>query len=294
MIAREDAIGAWLARVTWYCEAATVALTVLYCAIVAHDLRVEAEARLSSKSWFQHGFCEWRLAESHLTSHGLCFLVDVGLGLALVRANYLRWQRINYPPLKLALAVSVFNVMHGFGHVCITFMDEDFLESMRPANAPLHVSLPCFLLLSSFLAIGPFIGHMHGVSCTACLAIHLPAMWAFMQYVPLQFAFGAVQLVLNFWVCLPRLAWVRCSGKEAFAERVKHGWVVVSAGVLLLMPVVFAEMLACDSFLKALTGHFLYDCSTLAMSTVYSLAIWRECGCGRRVYADVKPRANSQ
>jgi len=100
-------------------------------------------------------------------------------------------------------------------------------------------------------------------------------MWTFLQYVPLQFAFGAVQLVLNLWICLPRLALIGCK-EDYIGKRVDNGWSVVSIGVLLLMPVVFAEMLSCDSFLKAVGGHFVYDGSVLLMSTIYSRSIWQQ------------------
>lgn len=310
---------AW-AQATWYCEALTVALTVVYCGIVAHDVSLppgsKASARFSSESWFQRGFCESR-EPFPFNSHTMCFVVDLILGSALTFANYRRLSRVPAeageglrPALQLALAVSVFNVMHGFGHGFIRAlggMDADMLDTLRPANAPVHVTLGCFLGLSSFLAIGPFIGYMHGMSGAACLAIHLPAMLCFMQFVPLQFAFGSVQLVLNSWVCLPRLALVGWPAKEAhwspdfflateaqIAARLENGWLVVSAGLLLLMPVVFAEMLACDSFLHSLSGHFLYDFSTLLMSAVYSVSIWRQCdGLTSHDILDTSPKAKS-
>jgi len=54
--------------------------------------------------------------------------------------------------------------------------------------------------------------------------------------VPRQFTFGAVQLLLNLWFCLPRLLWLGTSSNAHISLRVDNGWLVASVGNLLLMP----------------------------------------------------------
>lgn len=103
-----------------------------------------------------------------------------------------------------------------------------------------------------------------------CLLIHGVSMLLFVLYVPLQFAFGAVQLVLNLWICIPRL--ILISPNEAL--RLHDGWPVISVGVLLLMPVVFSEMMLCEAFVKDFGGHALYDGSLLLLTACYSVSVW--------------------
>eukprot|EP00933_Yihiella_yeosuensis_P051381 TRINITY_DN49302_c0_g1_i1.p1 TRINITY_DN49302_c0_g1~~TRINITY_DN49302_c0_g1_i1.p1 ORF type:complete len:305 (+),score=26.51 TRINITY_DN49302_c0_g1_i1:35-916(+) len=268
------------ARLCWWSEASTLIITVIYCAIVVYDVRAaRADDRFSSAHWFKHGFCEsWQ--ESYANSHFLCLFADVIGGSALVFANLKQMKngQCNVASIQLATVVSVFNVMHGLAHGAIGLnggLGADLVEQFRPANAPIHVTILTFVGLSSFLAIGPFIGYMHGVPPLLCAAVHFPAMWSFLEYVPLQFAFGAVQLVLNFWICIPRLALVGCKTASDIAMRVDDGWPVVSIGLLLLMPIVFLEMIGCEIAMQVWGGHFIYDFSTLIMSLAYSVVVWR-------------------
>lgn len=273
-----------VAYVSLCCEAATLALTLIYCAIVAHDLSVGPDKRVSSPSWFQNGFCEsWK--ESYANSHMLCFFGGIVGGMLLLMVNLIQQHRQPQAKLGLAIVISIFNALHGLAHGGIALiggLDSEFLEHFRPSIAPLHVSLLCFSTLFLFLGIGPFIGHLHGMSFGSCIAIHIPSMLAFMMYVPLQFAFGAVQLVLNIWICVPRLLLVGCIEEDDICSRVEHGWPLISTGVLLLMPFVFAEMILCDKLVKDLSGHFLYDCATLLLSVAYSSNIWKTAS-GNRV-----------
>jgi hypothetical protein len=49
----------------------------------------------------------------------------------------------------------------------------------------------------------------------------------------------------------------------------------ISIGLVVVMPVVFAEMIGCDAFLKPLGGHFLYDLSVALFGVVYTIAAFR-------------------
>lgn len=263
-----------LAAATWYCEAATVGLTFLFCAVVGHDMGVSANSRISSASWYQHGFCEsWQ--DHWLNSHSLCFVSDVIVGSMLACANCIQWSRNPKKSLKLGAAASFLTVMHGFGHAWINMqggLDEKLVESMRPAVAPIAVSLCCFLALASFLAVGPYIGYIQGVPWPLCVAIHIPTVWCFLQHMRVQLAFGTVQLLVNLWFCLPRLFFV---GPEQISQRVDDGWLAASVAVLLLMPVAFMEMLGCDSFFHLGGGHFLYDFSAQVLVAAHSVSSWQ-------------------
>merc|ERR1712039_174871 len=102
-------------------------------------------------------------------------------------------------------------------------------------------------------------GFCNGVGRCLCVLVHLFAAWLFLARVPTQFAFGFVQLYLNAWYCAPRVLLLGSTTEEEVSRRVDDGWGVVSFGFLALMPVVFAEMLACDAFVMTYSGHFLYD-----------------------------------
>ena len=56
--------------------------------------------------------------------------------------------------------------------------------------------------------------------------------------------------------------------------RTRDGWDVISIGLALVMLVVYAECLACDAFLRLLSGHFLYDMAILILSAWYTHALW--------------------
>ncbi|CAK9026635.1 unnamed protein product [Durusdinium trenchii] len=175
-------------------------------------------------------------------------------------------------PLQLAIFVSFFTILHGLAHGGIGFfggLDAKFLDTLRPQHASPPVAMAVLLGISSFLAIGPFVGYVHGIPVSLCMLFHGTSMLLFVLYVPLQFAFGAVQLVLNLWICLPRLILINPQAPQRLCD----GWPVISIGVLLLMPVVFSEMLLCDHGVATLGGHALYDSSLLLLTATYSLSI---------------------
>jgi len=217
---------------------------------------------------------------------------------------------------RLGAAEAAFTVMHGLGHyyigevlctprhfscptptsntaldsihrydhanniellVILQVLGDDFMGSVRPSQLPLSLLLAYYLLMLTFLALGPYLGHLNDVPMFYCITLHFLSIYAFMAFVPQNFAFGGVQLCLNTWYCLPRVFNVGVSSAEDVSRRVDDGWWVVSYGFLLLMPVVFIEMLACDSFLLRYFGHFVYDGSILLISVWYSIEMWRQC-----------------
>lgn len=203
-------------------------------------------------------------------SHTLCFLGDVPIGCALVAYNYKLYGTHRKPALLLAAAVSFFGVLHGFAHMSIHM----FPDIVKPPETVLG-SFGHYLGGFVFLFIGPYAATCFGMPATICLALHAVLSYMFV-IIPVQFAFGAVQLVLNFWLCVPRLLMIGCSTEEDIAKRVDDGWPAVSILEFALMPVVFAEMLGCDSFSQAALGHFIYDMSTILATAMYSATIWRQ------------------
>mmetsp|Transcript_102695 Transcript_102695/g.287819 ORF Transcript_102695/g.287819 Transcript_102695/m.287819 type:complete len:331 (-) Transcript_102695:5-997(-) len=265
------------ARATWCAELLALILTCVYCAIFAHDLTQPNEAhRISSPSWFSRGFCvSW--SESSFTSHSLCFLGDVVGGCALVWANLRQYRASPQSRYQVAIAVSVFTVLHGVGHLMIGhLLERDFMSSVRPRNVPVTMTALYFLTATTFLAMGPFLGYVNGVHRLVCVVIHLMAAWAFLEFVPTHFAFGFVQLYLNAWYCGPRVFLLGTTLPDEMARRVDDGWDVVSFGFLALMPVVFVEMLGCDAVIMSYTGHFLYDGAIIVIAYLYSATLWQE------------------
>merc|ERR1712183_1031666 len=97
-----------------------------------------------------------------------------------------------------------------------------------------------------------------------------------MLCIPQQFAFPGTQLIVNVWYCVPRLVWIGCKEKSAIIRRVNHGWAVRSIGNMLIIPFVFSEAMACESFYRAASGHLLYDSSILVVVLVSSLLLWSQ------------------
>jgi hypothetical protein len=103
---------------TWRCELYTIFLTVAYCLIAACDIS-NGEPHYTSPSWFSNGFCVSWHDHLFMNSHLMCALTDVLVGSALMLESVRRYRRFAHPELRLAMAVSAFSVMHGFGHAFI-------------------------------------------------------------------------------------------------------------------------------------------------------------------------------
>eukprot|EP00929_Paragymnodinium_shiwhaense_P042260 TRINITY_DN21890_c0_g1_i3.p1 TRINITY_DN21890_c0_g1~~TRINITY_DN21890_c0_g1_i3.p1 ORF type:complete len:326 (-),score=25.45 TRINITY_DN21890_c0_g1_i3:156-1133(-) len=267
------------AAISWLCEALTLLLTLLYCGIAAYDRR-QGEAYLTSASWFAEGFCisRFRTTSSyHFSSHTLCFLLDVVVGVWLTKANVDVACRCSTPPLMLAVAVSIFTVLHGWGHLIIGHvLPLEFQDAFNvPTDYPFSRFICQFTGMGMFLSMGPYVGYLHGVRSPVCVLLHILTTLGYVMFVPVQLAFTVVQLLLNLWICTPRVLWLTdFNDKSVVARRIDGGGIVISVGMLLLMPVVFVEMLACDSYAAALGGHVLYDASVCMMALVYSVSLW--------------------
>jgi len=323
------------------CNATTMVLTLAYCAIVAHDLHQASPARLTSPAWFKRGFCtldggggEGWLASTHV----LCCIADLLGGTAIVLANMRRYFRggggsscYRRPEVLVAAGVALFTVLHGLGHLLIYLVlsrgageggsgSPDFMASLRalpeatveigalwlpPPSWQLLRLAAALCALFVFLAVGPALGAANGVGRGTCAALHVAQTVAFAAWVPTQFAFGAVQLVLNCWYCVPRLLLLHepergggggggGGGSAGICEKGGDGasWRFAGVGMLLLMPVVFAEMLGCDDeLLRTGSGggvlgaarahlfgsHLAYDASILLFLAAHSVVVWREC-----------------
>lgn len=265
---------------TWCADLATVVLTAVYCGVAFHDIH-HGKAVLTSPRWYDRGFCVWE--GGGWNSHRLCCAGDLAVGgliLGLFASRYQRETRPNAKEaLQLVMATAGFTIMHGLGHLFIgDLLGDDFMQSVRPDRLSFPLLCIYYLLLCGFLALGPYLGVRNGMEPLFCTAVHLVATYGFMQYVPNQFAFGAVQLYLNGWYCLPRVVLLGWEEAAEIEKRIGDGWDIVSWGFLLLMPIVFVEMLACDSFLRQVTGHFCYDGSILLISIWHATAIWRQLG----------------
>jgi len=262
-----------LTALTWFSELLCLVLTVIYSVIVFSDIQA-GSAHFSSPLWFENGFCLWRY-NAFLDSHTLCFGVDVLLGGILLNWNAKRYlEDANPSPgLGIATAISVFTMLHGFGHLAIHFFPQ-FASSADSSQTSLTILLKFFGMLG-FLAAAPFVGYTIGVPYQLCVASHIIQVLIFVFYVPQQFAFGAVQLILNLWVCLPRLLLIGTKTDEDVMKRVGDGWAIASIGILLVMSVVFAEMLCCGATLEVWGGHIYYDLSTGLLAVVHSFSVGR-------------------
>lgn len=273
-----DANRSSCARWTWCVDLLTVLLTAIYCGIAFHDIG-RGKAVLTSPAWYDKGFCVWEGGGWH--SHQLCTVGDLLGGGLILGLSSLRHQRESQPQrraaLQLVMATAAFTIMHGLGHFFIgDVLDEDFMESVRPDRLSFPLACGYYLLMCGFLALGPYLGVRNGMEPFFCAALHLVTTYAFMQYVPNQFAFGAVQLYLNGWYCLPRVLLLGWEKEKDIEKRIEDGWDIVSWGFLLLMPVVFVEMMACDSFLSQVFGHFCYDGAIVLISAWHATSIWRQ------------------
>lgn len=177
----------------------------------------------------------------------------------------------------IAFFLSLFNVMHGMGHLGISQFSGGVEQAMNLGFSSPLMFARNYAGIFVFLALAPYLGYCFGVSAVPCLLIHVASTAAFM-FVPGQFTFGAVQLVLNFWFCVPRILWIGCDAADDVSKRVDDGWAAGSIGVAAIMPVVFAEMLGCDAFFRGILGHYLYDCSTLLLSAAFCACVWGQCG----------------
>lgn len=264
---------------TWWCEVGALLFTVLYCVLLGFDLvREREEERLSDASWFSEGFCIQRFFTSEvLNSHDLCFLGDLFGGGWLLWENYKRYRQAPRTSLEVAMLTCLFTVMHGFGHLVIGHaFPRDFMAQFRIPTLSWGWLVGLCIAYCTFLSLGPFLGYCNRVHPAICVTLHILSAFVFLQYVPTQFAFGWILVYLNAWYCAPRVVLVGCESEEDVAFRVDEGWDTISQGFLGLMPVVFAEMLACDRFVVRVGGHFIYDAAIVAIVLFYSRSLWRK------------------
>lgn len=256
--------GKALSQATWCSEALCMTLTLSYTFIVLHDLASSPASRYTNESWFKDGFCvAWE--GSLFNSHCLCFAGDVLCGSALAGFNWVQFRDTRDSRFLPALAVGVFDALHGMGHLMIALIGLDVVGGTEHRSVGLW--LLQFSVMLAFLSIGPYVAHqVNGVGVLMCTILHLISVALYVEFVPVQFAFGAVNLFLNSWYCVPRIAFVGCETQWDIETRTKDGWDVVSIGLLLVMIIVYAECLCCDAFFRALSGHFLYDASILILS----------------------------
>eukprot|EP00928_Gymnodinium_smaydae_P007470 TRINITY_DN12685_c1_g1_i1.p1 TRINITY_DN12685_c1_g1~~TRINITY_DN12685_c1_g1_i1.p1 ORF type:complete len:282 (-),score=26.50 TRINITY_DN12685_c1_g1_i1:231-1076(-) len=266
-----------LAKLTFFAEAATLALTLLYTALVLSDINL-GHARLTCAEWFREGFCVWR-DHSYLTSHSLCFGFDVPVGIALAAMNGRLLvsckQRDAKVGFLIMLVASLFCVLHGIAHLTIDILGPGFQLEVHPSKTSWLGFAASFSGTAAFLAIGPVVGVLFGVPLALAIPLHL-AMSFGMLCIPQQFAFAGVQLIINLWYCAPRLLWIGAGNDTAISKRIDNGFAVNSIGNLMLMPVVFAEALACESFYRRLSGHLLYDSSILVVVAVNTVLLWNQ------------------
>ena len=268
-----------LARLAWHAELGCLLLTLLYSALALSDVYLSNGPHYSSPAWFEEGFCLWESASvPGINSHTLSFASDLVLGTVLVAVNLaLHSREESESPRKdallIAAVISVFDVLHGLGHLSIHAFPHWTMDSRPPVLSASWMAQ--YAVAFVFLGVTPVLGNAFGVPAHVCVAIHGLQTFLFVR-VPRQFAFGAVQLLLNLWFCLPRLLWLGTSSNAHISLRVDNGWLVASVGNLLLMPVVFAELLLCETHYRPLLGHWLYDTSTVFLTIAFSVAVWRE------------------
>ena len=100
----------------------------VYCLIAAWDIWHD-ESHYTSPSWYKNGFCISWYDHPLINSHMMCVLSDVSVGSALMLESVRLYRRYTHPNLRLAIAVSAFTVMHGFGHAFIGLvLGADFMR----------------------------------------------------------------------------------------------------------------------------------------------------------------------
>ena len=286
-----------LARLAWHAELGCVLLTLLYSALALSDVYLSNGPHFSSPAWFEEGFCVWESASvPGLNSHTLSFASDLMLGTVLVAVNLaLHRREESKSPRKdallIAAVISVFDVLHGLGHLSIHAFPHWTMDSRPPVLSASWMAQ--YAVAFVFLGVTPVLGNAFGVPPRVCVALHGLQTFLFVR-VPRQFAFGAVQLLLNLWFCLPRLLWLGTSSNAHISLRVDNGWLVASVGNLLLMPVVFAELLLCETHYRPLLGHWLYDTSTVPLTIAFSVAAWREAPAARAQAMEAKAAGSPQ
>ncbi len=302
------------AKLTWYSELLCMFLTVVYSGMVLFDIYFANGPFFSSKTWYETGFCVWKhekslnqalspiglgggYTEEYLTefaeitgmisldSHSLSFIVDllICIPLMLLTGRYLvqlyrgelssEYER----PLWLCFGSAFGGFGHGFAHLLIHTHPEILIS--EPGD---FLSLAwAALVLRTFAGFGfaPVMGWALGCPGWVAVGVHTLVSALFI-YIPPTFSFGAVQLVINSWYCVPRLIYTGYGGVYepdhlGTWERTTGGMDAASIGITLIMPVVFAEMLGCDSFFRGILGHFLFDFSTMLLGIAVYIVISR-------------------
>ena len=271
-----------LAVLTYFSEVICVFLTGIYSLIAFYDIRAGA-ATITSPSWFADGFCVWTSGVAPIIdSHSLSAIADWALGIPMTCVNYERYQSLQEddnraPGMFTSTAISFFCCLHGLGHLFFCLVPKDMLILLAsPVESYMGIMfIGKYVSLTMFLAIGPAIGRIFGVRAVNCVIFHL--IQSFIgAHVPLQFAFGIVQLVINSWYCVPRIFFIGTSRLDDVKNRAQPCYVVGSIGITMLMTIVFAEMLCCDLFWRDITGHFVYDFAILIMTAVFSHYAWQK------------------
>jgi hypothetical protein len=210
-----------------------------------------------------------------MNSHTLSFASDLLLGAALATVNaMLHLRETKNSPRKdallLAAAISVFDVLHGLGHLSIHAFPQWTMGSRPPVLSASW--LLQYGMAFVFLGVTPVLGSAFGVPPRVCVALHALQTLLFVR-VPRQFAFGAVQLVLNFWFCLPRLLWLGTNSKAHVALRVDHGWLVCVCVCVCVCVYVFVCMYAC---MHVCMNVCMYVCMYVCMhACMYACILYR-------------------
>lgn len=160
-----------LAAVTWHCEVACMALTLSYTLLVLHDIVSTPAARYTNSSWFESGFCiAWE--SSLFNSHYLCFAVDLPCGTSLAVFSWRKYNQNQDTRLLPALAVGVFNALHGMGHLMIGILGLQAVAARERRTAVVWILQ--YLVMLAFLVIGPFIAHqvVRHSPCLGSLALY--------------------------------------------------------------------------------------------------------------------------
>lgn len=266
------------AVLAWQAEFFCLILTAIYSFIALHDIYFE-QPILTSPAWFSQGFCVWSLGKTSGTgltidSHLLCFIGDFILGGPIMIENMNRirknWGTKKMPMLWMTFFGCLFSLLHGLAHFSIN------QEAPALQKIPMEFSAAWIgQLVQTFFFMGltPYIGYFFGCPGWICVVVH--AVLSFLTVVaPQQFGFGMIQLMFNLWICAPRLWFIGTNSESDVAKRVDHGWFISSLGTCALMPIVFAEMLACEGFYQVAFGHFLYDTATVVGNNLFVRAMW--------------------
>jgi hypothetical protein len=230
-------------------------MTVVYTSMVV--LSSDRPGLLLDEKWVQDGFC---VSDTPIgNSHDLSFYVDVVLASILLTL-YALWRNIEglEEASKLIPIEAVSILGHGAVHEFIAYKMRQGKSLEDEAESPPLLSSLIFAVVFWFPFLKAALSNWNlgPVMVSALLASY------FQRFVPPRFGFTYVQTVL---VCASALN----SMLSADRNNREYAYRAISLIPVVLVP--FFECMTCQSFLKHVGGHAVFD-GTLALMSIFFYA----------------------